>query len=293
MKIRDLSPLRYPGSKKNLVPYLIDILRCNNLSPDILVEPFVGGASVCLHFLAHDIVRKAIVSDKDRLISSFWTVAFRKPQHLIHFVKHVKVNLEEFYKYKAIANNASQHDTDTLAEACLYLNRTSYSGLLTPRVGPLGGKDQRSKYKIDCRFNRETLIGRIRDLSRFSGRVTVLHSDWRGVLDYVGKWLDRRKTRPGVFFYFDPPFYRKANELYRVYLRPQEHRALSQQITQLEYDWVLSYDNAPEIREMYSRQKLKKVNIELPYSLNSNAKRREKELIITPLRLPADSDCSK
>jgi len=49
---------------------------------------------------------------------------------------------------------------------------------------------------------------------------------------------------------------------------------------------VLSYDNAPEIKKMYSQKKYIKTHIEVPYSINSHAKRIEKELIITPLSLP-------
>ncbi len=39
------SPLRYPGSKRQLSRYVQDVLELNELHPTLYVEPFVGGAS--------------------------------------------------------------------------------------------------------------------------------------------------------------------------------------------------------------------------------------------------------
>jgi DNA adenine methylase len=47
-----LSPLRYPGGKRRLTPYLAAALTANDLEPDLFVEPFAGGASVALELLA-------------------------------------------------------------------------------------------------------------------------------------------------------------------------------------------------------------------------------------------------
>jgi hypothetical protein len=52
------------------------------------------------------------------------------------------------------------------------------------------------------------------------------------------------------------------------------------------YPWVLSYDNAVEIRKLYSRHKGQSLHVEVPYSINSQAKRIANELIISPLELP-------
>lgn len=49
-----------------------------------------------------------------------------------------------------------------MAFACLFLNRTSFNGTLHWRAGPIGGKEQTSKYAIDCRFPRERLVQRLR-----------------------------------------------------------------------------------------------------------------------------------
>jgi len=40
-----LSPLRYPGGKRRLAPYVAAALAENDLRPDLFVEPYAGGAA--------------------------------------------------------------------------------------------------------------------------------------------------------------------------------------------------------------------------------------------------------
>jgi len=286
IRIRNLSPLRYSGSKRKLVFYLYSVLKHNNLVPNVLVEPFVGGGNISLNFIVNDIVKKIIISDKDRLIYSFWHVVFYNPGYLINFIKKVKITLGTFYEYKEIVKNINNYNKNKLAEACLFLNRTSFSGILTDSAGPLGGKDQESKYKIDCRFYKERLIEKIKYISKFKSRVVVLNYDWRDTIEYAKQWAKNKKNLNRLFFYFDPPFFNKADNLYRCYFSEKEHMQFYKAIISLNYDWVLSYDNAPEIREMYSGDKYLKMNIEMPCSINSNSQKDQRELIITTLALP-------
>ena len=55
--------------------------------------------------------------------------------------------MEQFYKLK------EESTTDKLkcAYKAIFLNRTTFSGIF--KSGPIGGKDQISKYPIDCRYN--------------------------------------------------------------------------------------------------------------------------------------------
>ena len=286
IRVQDLSPLRYPGSKKKLVLYLCEIIKYNKLNPNVLVEPFVGGGNIALHFLLNGIVKKVIIADKDKLIYSFWHVLFSDPDYLIDFIKRVRVNLNTFYDYKEITRSCESYEEEKLAEACIYLNRTSFSGIMTDGVGPLGGKNQHSQYKIDCRFNKKTLIQRIEHISTFRRNVIVLPFDWKDAIEYAQDWITHKRRLSRLFFYFDPPFFNKADALYRCYFNKEEHEQLCKEIIRLKYDWVLSYDNAPEIRKLYSNDKYIMMHIEMPYSTNSHAQRIERELIITPLALP-------
>ena len=282
----ELSPLRYPGSKNKLFPYLHKLVEYNQLSPNILVEPFAGGASISLRFLENELVEKVIISDIDRLIYSFWHVLFSNPNYLIKFIRDVKINIENYELYKEISRNHVKYDEYQLAKACLFLNRTSFSGLITNDSGPIGGKRQESEYKISCRFNKCSLENKIKHIAEFKNKVTVLPCSWEKTIEYADDLALSRKNNV-LLFYFDPPFYKQGDKLYREYFAQKDHKQLSNVLSLLRYDWILSYDNARAIKRLYSTNKYK---IDVPYSINSHATRREKELLITPLALPTLDD---
>lgn len=204
--MKSLSPLRYPGSKRKIVRYLDRILNANKLEPKILVEPFVGGGSVFLHFLSQDNSRRAIIGDKDELVYAFWKTALRDPKKLFKFISNVQVNLKTFDYYRKVANSPKKFPVSTLAEACIFLNRTSFSGILNRSAGPIGGRKQESEYRIDCRFNKKELIKQISSVSLLGDRVTVLPYDWRKTIQFAQK---KKISNEKVLFYFDPPFLEK------------------------------------------------------------------------------------
>lgn len=277
-----MSPLRYPGSKRKLFNYLERVLTYNNLSPQILVEPFVGGGSVFLNFLYNHKASTAIIADRDELIYSFWKTLFTEPKYLINFIRKVKVNLKTFDYYKNVASQPLRFSRRKLAETCLFLNRTSFSGILNDSAGPMGGRDQKSIYKINCRFGRKNLIRKIKDISVFKNRVMVLFYGWEETFKYI--FTKEKYKQIELLFYLDPPFYRKADQLYRYHFNKGSHKDLRNKLVKLEYPWILSYDKTKEIEKLYAG--LKRVHIQMPYSINSPAKRLEKELIITLLKLP-------
>lgn len=59
-----LSPLRYPGGKRRLVPYIAAALVANDLRPDLFVEPYAGGASVALELARTGFVDKIVLAER-------------------------------------------------------------------------------------------------------------------------------------------------------------------------------------------------------------------------------------
>jgi DNA adenine methylase len=280
MKNIILSPLRYPGSKGKLVNHIKKVLAFNEFDPEVVVEPFVGGGSVFLNFLNRESVEEIIIGDKDPLVYSFWKVLFSDPNYLQNFVKTVEISVKNFNYYRTVAQKHEMHSERKLAEACLFLNRTSFSGILSVSAGPIGGRDQESIYKIDCRFNRRNLEEKIKQISSLGDKVTVRSSGWKETIAYAEKRFPKKK----ILFYFDPPFYAKAEKLYRYYFKGEEHVLLSNKIKALKGKWILSYDRANEIRTLY--RKFIRGNPAFAYSINSPARRIKREFFITNLRRP-------
>jgi hypothetical protein len=179
-----LSPLRYPGGKRRLVRYIERFFELNELRPAVFVEPFAGGASVSLHVLQRNLVEEVILADLDPLVAGFWKTVFDPAgsQWLVDRIMSIPVTLAKWREFKA----AQPRSDRERALTCLFLNRTSFSGILNERAGPLGGIGQTSEYPIDCRFPRDTLAHRVAEIAAYRDRVRVWHKPWRETLGRVG-----------------------------------------------------------------------------------------------------------
>lgn len=244
-----ISPLRYPGSKRRLAAYIESVLRENELSPTLYVEPFVGGASVALHLLQRELVENVVLMDKDPWVASFWQTVFFDTDWLVGQIDSTPVTLEIWNQLKG----STPQDRREQAWACFFLNRTSFSGILEQKAGPLGGKAQQSDNPIDCRFPRETLIARITEIAQFGPRISAVWCcSWdEGIQQIRAGQEAGAYPGDGLFFYFDPPFFEKADALYRFYFTESDHVGLRDALLDLDDKWVLSYDSAVHVERLY------------------------------------------
>jgi len=280
-KINLVSPLRYPGSKRWLSGYIKESILENKLQPDLFIEPFAGGANVSISLLKNDLVGKIGLVDKDTLISSFWRVLFFDTNWLIKKILKTEITLDEWHFQKNL-NPGTKREK---AFKCLFLNRTSFSGILASSAGPLGGKYQTSKYKINCRFNKDDIINRIYELSQYRGRVEFIWTlNWKTALDKL--IISKRESDRfnSTLFYFDPPFYKKADSLYTHYFNLTDHLELRNYLMNFDKKWILSYDAHQTILTMYNFDKISSLNVDLIYSAGINDQRpKAKEIIISNL----------
>ena len=279
-----ISPLRYPGAKRRLSTYVEQALQLNGIVPKVLAEPFAGGASVALHLLQAGAVEHAVLGDLDPLVAGFWQTVFGPTQQrnwLIKQVRETPVTVEKWDECRSVSDNASRRRR---AFACLFLNRTSFSGILSKSAGPIGGRTQRSRYKIDCRFPRERLVRRIEQAADLRAKVTVLDAcGW-------AKTVRAAEGRGGeLFLYLDPPFYEGAARLYRHHFDEAGHQSMHDDLlTFHRHAYILSYDAARPIVDLYSHNGRGPKRIDLLYAAAGN--RRTEELVVTNLRRLPDGD---
>ena len=274
-----LSPLRYPGAKRRLAGYIAAVLRLNGLKPKLLVEPFAGGASVALQLLNDGLVEKIALGEKDPLVASLWKVVFREPDWLIGQLESIEVSVENWRYYRSATFRSDRQR----ALACMFLNRTSFSGILAHSAGPIGGYEQKSEYSIDCRFPVGTLSKRIRQASELSDRVVFVNvGDWR---DTMQRARALRFGSANVLYYLDPPFYEKARKLYRFAFEKDDHAIVRDALMRTRSPWILSYDPVRPILDLYYGNGRGPKRVELFYSAAAQGKPSEaQELIITNLQ---------
>lgn len=282
---RVLSPLRYPGGKRRLVPYLAALLRENDVSPDLFVEPFAGGASVALELADLGIVKQIALADLDPWVASFWQTVFEDCDWLCGKVETIDINLETWDRYKRTRAKSRRWQ----AMACLFLNRTSFNGALHRTAGPIGGRAQTSDYDVACRFPRERLIKRLRACEQLAadGKVAWVHC--QPALEAIRDARALAKRENGTMFcYLDPPFWAKSSHLYRYGFADFHHEELAEALRWLREPWLLSYDVAGEVVELYEKHDVQRANVELLYTAAQRA--GYEELVITnQATLPKDT----
>lgn len=274
-----LSPLRYPGAKRQLAQKISRAIHRSGKRPRIFVELFAGGASVSLALLEHGLVDYVILNDKDPLVSSFWKAVFFHTNWLMDRIQKAEVTVEKWNRLRRESPSCVRER----AFKGLFLNRTSFSGVLAPSAGPLGGQSQQSKYKIDCRFNKETIVQRIRHIARFKDSIKfVSGSHWRHAVSKVERMQEKGLLPAPGLFYLDPPFYHKAERLYTFYFNEADHVRLRDFLLEFSQNWILSYDYCPEVLDLYSGASFESTNVNLFYTASQNGKRdMGKEILVS------------
>lgn len=248
------SPLRYPGGKNRLSNFIGQSIRNLEIPNCTYIEPFAGGAGVALSLLLDGTVDNIVINDYDKAIYSFWRAVKQDVKPLIEKIERTPVTIDEWYKQKEIYVSASSYSVD-LAFATLFLNRTNRSGILT--AGPIGGYAQAGDWKLDVRFDREALISKITTISEHSKNIFIYNKDIISLLrNYVPRFGDN------IFIYFDPPYYRKGQKLYKNFFTPTDHQRIRDVITnELRVPWIITYDDVDAISELYRDYAIRKFDL--------------------------------
>lgn len=240
------SPLRYPGGKNKLAPFIAKICIDNNIKGHY-VEPYAGGASVALFLLMEGFVKNITINDKDRSIYAFWYSVLNYTKELCHLIEKTEITIQEWKKQKEIQKNKENAEILELGFSTLFLNRTNRSGII--KAGPIGGLKQEGKYLIDCRFNKEDIIKRIKLIAKKKESIRLYQKDAISLIDKIQSESGNTDT----ICYFDPPYFIKGSSLYMNHYKSNDHQSVSKKIEKIEkIHWIVSYDNVLEIKELYT-----------------------------------------
>ena len=249
-----ISPLRYPGGKSKVLSFMKELIEENySVKKPVYVEPYAGGAGVALGLLINGYVSKIYINDIDPAIHAFWWSVKNKPMALINKIRKAEITIKEWRKQKSIYKNADTRNMFALGFATFFLNRCNMSGVL--EGGVIGGLKQNGKYKMTARFNKEDLIKRIKLISKHRKNIILYKKDTYKLL----------KSKKDIFksclLYLDPPYYEKGHQLYKNHYAHDDHQKLSELMRTLKGNWVVSYDNVTEIKQLYKGFKRKEFNL--------------------------------
>lgn len=242
MPITD-TPLRYPGGKTQLTPFVAELLRTNDLAQCVYSEPFAGGAGIACRLLVTGLVSEIWLNDIDRTILAFWRCVLYRTEELCDRIESTPVTMHEWRRQRAIHADPEAEEGE-LGFATLFMNRTNRSGIL--RGGVIGGQAQAGNYPLDCRFDRVDLVRKIRRIALYREQIKVSGLDARRYITTV-----LRRLPDHALVNVDPPYYRQGPDLYTRFYTHKDHVALSRAVLAMRHRWMLTYDDVPQVRELY------------------------------------------
>ncbi|MDD7908668.1 DNA adenine methylase [Pseudovibrio exalbescens] len=277
------SPLRYPGGKSCLLPLVSNLLKINSLRHRSYAEPYAGGCGLALSLLYASFVSEIHVNDIDASIWSFWYSVLSETEELCERINTAEMSIDEWRRQKEVYSSQDVSDPVSLGFATFYLNRTNRSGIIKD-AGVIGGLNQTGNYKMDCRFNKDDLERRIRRVAKYKRRIHLYRLD---ALEFIKE--SQKITPEKTFFCIDPPYYKKGSSLYTSFYKPDDHALLAKTVLDLEKPWIVTYDNTPEIQELYNH--MRQYSFDVNYSVQT--KRVGNELLIASENLNVPSELER
>lgn len=225
---------------------MVGILKKNDLQDAIYVEPFCGGSGLAIKLLLCNEVSSIVINDIDPAIYAFWYCVLNKTEELCSRLTECIITVEERDKQLRILRDVGSYSTLDIGFATLFLNRTNISGILN--AGPIGGREQAGKDKLDARFKKKVLKDKISTIAAQREKISIHNLD---VIDFVDKVLPTYESSK-LFLNFDPPYVKKGQELYLNHFSMKDHKRLRDKVSQCDHYWIVTYDYNDSVLDLYS-----------------------------------------
>lgn len=226
------SPLRYPGGKSRAAQSIVR--RFFPKSTQAVISPFLGGGSVELALAEQG--TEVFASDAFQPLITFWNALLHDREALVEAVRAIPKMTPELFKY--FQNGLRNGQVSGVLEAAWFfaINRSSFSG-----VTLCGGMSPGTP-----RFT-ESSMERLASFREPRLSVTPEAEDFETFL----------RKYPDMLAYCDPPYmtdgklYGDNGSLHKDFDHERLRRVLGER-----RNWVLSYNDCPEVRELYTGFKI-------------------------------------
>ncbi len=261
------SPLRYPGGKTWLIPHIREWL--GRTRPEILLEPFAGGAIVSLTAVMEELVPEAEMVEIDRDVAAFWRAALDSGATLCAWIRRFEPTQENLDRLQGSPPaTVAEHGFRTLV-----MNRTRRGGILAP--GASFSRHGENGKGLLSRWYPETLASRLAAIQDYTDRLTFLEGDGMKRLPTLLRGWGRKAA-----VFVDPPYTARTGKRAgaRLYAHATvDHAALFGILAENDANFLMTYDAAPEIIDLVRRHDFHAVEV----SMKNTHHTRLPELVIT------------
>lgn len=237
------SPFRYPGGKTWFVPLFRRWMQSFPTPPRVLVEPFAGGGIISLTTAFEKLADGVLLVELDNHIAAVWeTILGGDAEWLAKRILAFDLSIENA-KAALARKPISRRE---LAFQTILRNRTAHGGILAEGAGVI--KHGENGKGIHSRWYPQTIAKRITNIALISERIRFDHGNAFAA-------LSKFKNDKRAVFFLDPPYTaggKRAGS--RLYTHNEiDHAHLFSLCEQLRGDFLLTYDNADEVRTLALR----------------------------------------
>lgn len=261
-KIKNVSPLRYPGGKTRACK-IIDNIIIQYFDMDYfdtVVSPFFGGGSFEF-YLQNKYGLYLIVNDKFTPLYNFWKQVKLDRTVLCKELRKIKsVSKEQFMDYRKTIMNLND---DILEQSIQYfiINRCSFSG--STLSGGFSEEASKKRFTTSSINKIETLDFR---------NIEIYNNDFN---DFINNLSINSKT----LLFLDPPYYLKSKS--KLYgnngdMHESFNHNLLFELLNTRKNWIITYNNCDYIRDLYKDY----IIIDVNWSYSMNTSKSSSEIII-------------
>lgn len=224
-------PAAWIGGKRHLARRICGILAAT--PHDAYAEPFVGMGGVFLRRAVRP--RVEIINDVSGDVVTLFRVLQRHPEALLRELRWRPAMRAEFDRLKG----ARPQDLTDIERAArfLYLQRLAFGGKATHRA-----------------FGADPVMPKTLEFSRLEARLRRIHDRLSGVVIEQMDWADFLPyyARPRTLFYLDPPYWGSEDDYGPGVFGREDFAGLAAALEQLDGIMLVSINDTPEIRAMFS-----------------------------------------
>lgn len=176
------TPLRYPGGKSAMTGLLNQIRKLNGLGGRAIAEPFAGGAGASLSLLYLQETPEIYVNDVDDSVHDFWWTLVHRSKSFMDMLSRTRVSMAEWRRQRDVYRRQGPLSRLRRGFSAFYLNRCNRSGIIM-NGGPIGGIEQKGKWKLSARFNKPELRRRCERVAQCRERI---HVSCRDGIEFIG-----------------------------------------------------------------------------------------------------------
>lgn len=249
----------YLGGKRNLAKRICRIIE--QVPHTAYAEPFVGMGGVFLRRSSR--ARSELINDRSRDVANLFRILQRHYPQFLEVMRFQLCTRSEFERLVAT-------DPDTLtdlerAARFLYLQRTAFGGKIS-------GRNFGVSVDRPARFNLMTLEPLLEQLHERLSSVTIESMNYDAFID--------RYDRQTTLFYLDPPYWGCEDDYGKNIFAADDFQSLAEQLGRIKGKFLLSINDVPEIREIFSGFELTPVRTSYSIGAKNATAGQNAELLI-------------